>query len=235
MKQPGDSRLKVLVVEDDTQIRRFVSTALESEGMEVHEASTGRQGLTDAGRLKPDLLILDLGLPDVDGVNLIQELRGKSAVPIVVLSARSLEAAKIAALDAGADDYLTKPFGVGELLARVRAATRRARGLAGSERREFALGELTVDLVKRRVTRAGKEVRLTPIEYRLLEALVHNAGKVMTHQQLLREVWGPQHAEDSHYVRIYMAQLRHKLEEDPAQPRFLLTETGIGYRLADAD
>lgn len=235
MKQPGDPRLKVLVVEDDTQIRRFVSTALESEGMEVHEASTGRQGLTDAGRLKPDLLILDLGLPDVDGVDLIRELRGKSAVPIVVLSARSLEAAKIAALDAGADDYLTKPFGVGELLARVRAATRRARGLSGSERREFAVGELTVDLVKHRVARAGKEVRLTPIEYRLLEALVHNAGKVMTHQQLLREVWGPQHAEDSHYVRIYMAQLRHKLEKDPAQPRFLLTETGVGYRLADAD
>ena len=235
MKQPDDARVKVLIVEDDSQIRRFVSTALESEGMEVHEASTGRQGLTDAKRLKPDLVILDLGLPDMDGVEVIRALREKSAVPIIVLSARSLESAKIAALDAGADDYLTKPFSVGELLARVRAATRRARGLAGGERREFVLGELRVDLLKHRVTNAGKEVHLTPIEYRLLEALVQNAGKVMTHQQLLREVWGPQHAEDNHYVRIYMAQLRHKLEKDPAQPRFLLTETGIGYRLADAD
>ena len=235
MNAREDARVKVLIVEDDTQIRRFVSTALESEGMEVHEASTGSQGLTDAGRLKPDLLILDLGLPDMDGVDVVKRLREKSPVPIIVLSARSLETAKIATLDAGADDYLTKPFSVGELLARVRAAVRRAHGLSGGERREFSLGELNVDLVKRRVTNADKEVHLTPIEYRLLEALVRNAGKVMTHQQLLREVWGPEHAEDNHYIRIYMAQLRHKLEEDPARPRFLLTETGVGYRLADPD
>ena len=235
MNARDDARVKVLIVEDDTQIRRFVSTALESEGMEVHEASTGSQGLTDAGRLRPDLLILDLGLPDMDGVDVVKRLREKSPVPIIVLSARSLETAKIATLDAGADDYLTKPFSVGELLARVRAAVRRAHGLSGGERREFSLGELNVDLVKRRVTNADKEVHLTPIEYRLLEALVRNAGKVMTHQQLLREVWGPEHAEDNHYIRIYMAQLRHKLEEDPARPRFLLTETGVGYRLADPD
>ena len=235
MKQPPENPVRVLIVEDDTQIRRFVSTALETEGMEVHEASTGRQGLTDVGRLKPDLLILDLGLPDMDGVDLVRQLREKNAVPVIVLSARSLEASKIATLDAGADDYLTKPFSVGELLARVRAATRRARGLTSGERREFTLGELSVDLAKHRVSHAGKEVHLTPIEYRLLEALVHNAGRVMTHQQLLREVWGAQHTEDNHYLRIYMAQLRHKLERDPARPRFLLTETGVGYRLADPD
>lgn len=227
--------IKVLIVEDDTQIRHFISTALQSEGMDVHEASTGSQGLTDAGRLKPDLLILDLGLPDMDGVDVVKRLREKNPVPIIVLSARSLETSKIATLDAGADDYLTKPFSVGELLARVRAAVRRAHGRTGAERLEFTLGELKVDLEKRRVSNAGKEVHLTPIEYRLLEALVRNAGKVMTHQQLLREVWGPQHAEDNHYIRIYMAQLRHKLEQDPARPRFLLTETGVGYRLADPD
>lgn len=227
--------VKVLIVEDDTQIRHFVSTALQSEGMEVHEASTGSQGLTDAGRLKPDLLILDLGLPDMDGVDVVTSLREKNPVPIIVLSARSLETSKIATLDAGADDYLTKPFSVGELLARVRAAVRRAHGLSAGEQQEFTLGELKVDMVKRRVSSAGKEVHLTPIEYRLLETLVRNAGKVMTHQQLLREVWGAEHAEDNHYIRIYMAQLRHKLERDPAQPRFLLTETGIGYRLADPD
>lgn len=231
----SEIRAKVLIVEDDTQIRRFVSTALETEDMEVYEASTGRQGLTEAGRLKPCLLILDLGLPDMDGVELMRSLREKSALPVIVLSARSQESAKIAALDAGADDYLTKPFGVGELLARVRAALRRARGGNSIERRGYSLGELSVDLQKRRVSKAGKEIHLTPIEYRLLEALVRNAGKVMTHQQLLKDVWGAQHTEDNHYVRIYMAQLRHKLEQDPARPRFLITETGVGYRLADAD
>ena len=235
MNATSDARVKVLIVEDDTQIRRFVSTALETEGMEVHETSTGRQGLTETGRLKPDLLILDLGLPDMDGVEVVKQLRERSALPIIVLSARSLESAKIATLDAGADDYLTKPFSVGELLARVRAALRRSRAAKEGQHDEFSLDELKVDLAKRRVTNAGKEVHLTPIEYRLLEALVQNAGRVMTHQQLLREVWGPQHTEDNHYIRIYMAQLRHKLEKDPARPRFLLTETGIGYRLADPD
>ncbi len=231
----SDVRTMVLIVEDDTQIRRFVSTALETEGMEVHETSTGRQGLTETGRLKPDLLILDLGLPDMDGVEVVKQLRERSVLPIIVLSARSHESSKIATLDAGADDYLTKPFSVGELLARVRAALRRSRAAGESQQDEFTLGELQVDLTRRRVTNAGKEVHLTPIEYRLLEALVQNAGRVMTHQQLLREVWGPQHTEDNHYIRIYMAQLRHKLEKDPARPRFLLTETGVGYRLADPD
>jgi len=231
----SEVRAKVLIVEDDTQIRRFVSTALSTEDMEVHEASTGRQGLTEAGRLKPGLLILDLGLPDVDGVDVIRELREKSSVPVIVLSARSQESAKIAALDAGADDYLTKPFSVGELLARVRAALRRTRSGSGGQRNEYNLGGLSVDLKKRRVSKAGKEIHLTPIEFRLLEILVHNTGKVLTHEQLLKEVWGPQHSEDNHYVRIYMAQLRHKLEQDPAQPHFLLTETGVGYRLADMD
>ena len=232
MKTP-EPKAKVLVVEDDTQIRRFVCTALESEGLEVHEASTGRQGLTEAGRVKPDLLILDLGLPDVDGVEVVQQLRQKSALPVIVLSARSHESSKIATLDAGADDYLTKPFSVGELLARVRAALRRSSG--ASVDGDFALDDIRVDLDKRRVLNGGKEVHLTPIEYRLLETLVRHAGKVMTHQQLLREVWGAEHTEDNHYIRIYMAQLRHKLEKDPARPRFLLTETGIGYRLADPD
>ncbi len=229
----SEQPIKVLIVEDDAQIRRFVSTALESQGLEVHEASTGRQGLTEAGRVRPDLLILDLGLPDMDGVELMQEVRAGSNLPVIVLSARSLESAKISTLDAGADDYLTKPFGVGELLARVRAAIRRARPPA-VEPQAFELDALKVDLQRRRVTHSGVEVHLTPIEYRLLATLVANAGKVMTHRQLLKEVWGGEHTEDNHYVRIYMAQLRHKLEVDPAQPRFLLTETGVGYRLADS-
>ena len=229
----SDPPIKVLIVEDDAQIRRFVCTALESQGLEVHEASTGRQGLTEAGRVRPDLLILDLGLPDMDGVELMKEVRAGSNLPVIVLSARSLESAKISTLDAGADDYLTKPFGVGELLARVRAAVRRARPPA-VESQVFELDALKVDLQRRRVTHSGVEIHLTPIEYRLLATLVANAGKVMTHRQLLKEVWGGEHTEDNHYVRIYMAQLRHKLEEDPAQPRFLLTETGVGYRLADS-
>jgi two-component system, OmpR family, KDP operon response regulator KdpE len=223
-----------VVIEDEPQIRRFVRGALEAEGWQVHEADTLQRGLTEAGTRKPDLLVLDLGLPDGDGVALIRDVRGWSAVPIIVLSARADEADKIAALDAGADDYLTKPFGVGELLARVRANLRRPRAAAAhSEETEavFRFGDIEVDRPARLVRRAGAEVHLTPIEYRLLSVLVANAGRVLTHRQLLREVWGPSHAEQSHYLRIYMGHLRHKLEADPAQPRHLLTETAVGYRL----
>lgn len=220
----------VVIVEDEKQIRRFVRAALEAEGCHVFEADTVRQGLTEAGTRKPDLVILDLGLPDRDGVEFIRDLRGWSELPVIVLSARTGEEDKIAALDAGADDYLTKPFGVGELLARVRAALRRrARaGDAGTAVVEFA--EVRVDMANRTVEKSGQAIHLTPIEYRLLAVLAGNAGKVLTHRQILREVWGPSHVESSHYLRIYMSHLRQKLEFDPAQPQHILTETGVGYR-----
>lgn len=229
----------VVVIEDEAQIRRFVRAALEAEGWLVFEADTARKGLSEAGTRKPDLLVLDLGLPDGDGLDLIRDVRGWSGVPIIVLSARSDETDKIAALDAGADDYLTKPFGVGELLARVRANLRRPRAAArtgeGAAAEEsdpvFRFGEVEVDRQARIVRRAGQEVHLTPIEYRLLSVLMANAGRVLTHRQLLREVWGPSHAGQSHYLRIYMGHLRQKLELDPTQPRHLLTETAVGYRL----
>ena len=222
----------VVVIEDEPQIRRFVRTALEAEGWLVHEAATVKKGLTEAGTRKPDLLVLDLGLPDGNGLDLIRDVRGWSAVPIIVLSARSDEADKIAALDAGADDYLTKPFGVGELLARVRANLRRPRATALEDADPvFRFGDVEVDRTARLVRRGGAEVHLTPIEYRLLSVLMANAGRVLTQRQLLREVWGPSHAEQSHYLRIYMGHLRQKLEADPTQPRHLLTETAVGYRL----
>ena len=222
-----------VVIEDEPQIRRFVRGALEAEGWQVHEADTLQRGLTEAGTRKPDLLVLDLGLPDGDGLTLIRDVRQWSTVAVIVLSARIGEADKIAALDAGADDYLTKPFGVGELMARVRANLRRPRATGTSQEEEtsFTFGEVTVDRQTRLVHRAGQEVHLTPIEYRLLSVLVANAGRVLTHRQLLREVWGPSHTEQSHYLRIYMGHLRQKLEPDPAQPRHLLTETAVGYRL----
>ncbi len=228
-----------ILIEDEPQIRRFVRAALEGEGWQVHEADTARRGLVDAGTRKPDLLVVDLGLPDGDGLDLIRDVRGWSNVPIVVLSARADESDKIAALDAGADDYLTKPFGVGELLARVRANLRRPRAGAGGSSAElsgegdavFRFGTVEVDRRARLVRRNGEEVHLTPIEYRLLSVLVANTGRVMTHRQLLREVWGPSHADQSHYLRIYMGHLRQKLEKNPAQPEHLLTETAVGYRL----
>ncbi|MDB5937644.1 MAG: two component transcriptional regulator, winged helix family [Polaromonas sp.] len=226
----------VVIIEDEPQIRRFVRSALEAEGWQVFEADTAQKGLSEAGTRKPDLLVLDLGLPDGDGLALIRDVRGWSGVPIIVLSARSSEADKIAALDAGADDYLTKPFGTGELLARVRANLRRPRAAAGAPVEEadpvFSFGAVEVDRQARLVRRAGAEVHLTPIEYRLLGVLIANAGRVLTHRQLLREVWGPSHAGQSHYLRIYMGHLRQKLELDPAQPQHLLTETAVGYRLA---
>lgn len=222
-----------VVIEDEPQIRRFVRGALEAEGWQVHEAETLQRGLTEAGTRKPDLLVLDLGLPDGDGLGLIRDVRQWSSVAIIVLSARIDEADKIAALDAGADDYLTKPFGVGELMARVRANLRRPRATGASQEEDtsFSFGEVSVDRQARLVHRAGQAVHLTPIEYRLLSVLIANAGRVLTHRQLLREVWGPSHSEQNHYLRIYMGHLRQKLEADPAQPRHLLTETAVGYRL----
>jgi two-component system KDP operon response regulator KdpE len=220
----------VLVVEDEMQIRRFVRAALEGEGCRVAEAETMAQGLLDAGTRKPDLIILDLGLPDGDGVRFVHELRSWANLPVLVLSARSTESDKIGVLDAGADDYLTKPFAVGELLARVRALLRR--GKTGSEAGSplIHFGEVEVDLSRRQVLRLGKPVHLTPIEYRLLVAMLANSGKVMTQRHLLREVWGPSFVESNHYLRIYVGHLRQKLEQDPTQPRHLLTETGVGYR-----
>ena len=219
----------VLVVEDEKQIRRFVRTSLEEEGCRVFEASTLAGGLVEAGERKPDLIMLDLGLPDGNGVEFIRNLRGWSDAPILVLSARSNEKDKVQALDAGADDYLTKPFGVAELRARARALLRRqSRTEDASPLFEF--GEVRVDLSRRVVTRNGEPVRLTPIEYRLLCVLLASAGKVLTQRHLLREVWGPSSVESTHYLRIYVGHLRHKLEIDPAQPRHFQTETGVGYR-----
>jgi len=223
----------IIVVEDEAQIRRFLRTALSSEGYQVFEAETGKQGLTEAATRKPDLIILDLGLPDMDGVEVIKGIRAWSSVPVIILSARSQESDKIAALDAGADDYLVKPFSVGELLARIRVALRHVSSTAsGEEEGIFLVDELKVDMIHRKVTVSSMEVHLTPIEYRLLTVLIKHAGKVLTHQLLLREVWGPNYVERAHYLRIYMGTLRHKLEKDPARPRFLLTEVGVGYRLA---
>ena len=219
----------VLVVEDEKQIRRFVRASLEEEGCRVFEAGTLAGGLVEAGERKPDLIMLDLGLPDGNGVDFIRDLRGWSDVPILVLSARSNEKDKVQALDAGADDYLTKPFGVAELRARARALLRRqSRTEDASPLFEF--GEVRVDLSRRVVTRNGEPVRLTPIEYRLLCVLLASAGKVLTQRHLLREVWGPSSVESTHYLRVYVGHLRHKLEIDPAQPRHFQTETGVGYR-----
>ena len=219
-----------LLVEDEPHIRRFVRGALEQEGWQVHEAATLQRGLTEAGTRKPDVVILDLGLPDGDGVDFIADLRKWSAVPVIVLSARVNEDDKIRALDNGADDYLTKPFGVGELLARVRASQRRLRGPATGGDGKVRFGDVVVDVQNRRVTKGGTAVRLTPTEHRLLAVLVANAGKVMTTPQLLRNVWGPNQSDHAHYLRIYMGHLRHKLEDNPAQPRYMITETGVGYR-----
>jgi len=218
----------VLIVEDEKEIRRFVRLALESKDLKVFDADTLQRGLIEAATRKPDLVILDLGLPDGDGTDFIRDLRQWSVIPVIVLSARSDEQDKIAALDAGADDYLTKPFGIGELLARVRVALRRHGGQQPDARIQFA--DVSVDFAARRVQRGGSEIHLTPIEFRLLSILLNNAGKVLTQRQLLSQVWGPNAVEHSHYLRIYMGHLRQKLEVNPTQPVHLLTETGIGYR-----
>ena len=220
-----------LLVEDEPQIRRFVRAALEEEGWQIFEAETMKRGLIEAGTRKPNLIVLDLGLPDGDGVDFIHDVRKWSPVPIIVLSARTNESDKIKALDAGADDYLSKPFGVGELLARVRSTIRRHHRQGSDAQEVIQFGDVRLDLKAHLVTKGNQMVHLTPTEYRLLTVLATNAGRVVTNPQLLREVWGPSHSESSHYLRIYMGHLRQKLEDDPAQPRYLLTETAVGYRL----
>jgi two-component system KDP operon response regulator KdpE len=221
----------VLVIEDELPIRRFLRPAVEAAGWRLIEADAGERGILEASQSRPDAIILDLGLPDIDGIDVIRRVREWSTVPIVILSARGQEQDKVAALDAGADDYIQKPFGVGELMARVRVALRHAANRAQpSTEPTIVAGDITIDLVRRRVTRQGQEVHLTPIEYKLLMVLAGHAGLVLTHRQLLKEVWGPGHAEESHYLRIFVRQLRHKLEGNPAQPRHILTEVGVGYR-----
>jgi two-component system KDP operon response regulator KdpE len=228
-------RPSVLVVEDEPEIRRFLRTSLGAEGYRVVEAETGERGVTDAGTHKPDLAIVDLGLPDLDGVEVIRRIRAWSPMPIIVLSARAREQAKIDALDAGADDYVTKPFGIGELIARIRVALRHLARSGAAGATVLRLGPVAVDLERRKVSRDGKEVHLTPIEFRLLACLAQHLGMVVTHRVLLREVWGPSHVEHTHYLRIYMKQLREKLELDPMRPRHFVTETGVGYRLVTED
>jgi two-component system KDP operon response regulator KdpE len=223
----------VVLIEDEPQIRRFLRATLSGQGYRLFEAATGADGLVEVGSRQPDVIIIDLGLPDMDGVDVIRRLREWTAVPIIVLSARGQERDKVTALDAGADDYVSKPFGASELVARIRVALRHAAGASHeADEAAFKVGELQVDRLRRHVSLGGTEVRLTPTEYKLLTTLMRHAGKVVTHQQLLREVWGPAHTDQAHYVRIYMAHLRHKLEAEPARPRYLLTEPGVGYRLA---
>ena len=222
----------ILLIEDEPQMRRFLRITLQTQGYRLVEAATAQEGLMQATTRNPDVVLLDLGLPDLDGLEVTKRLREWSHAPIIVISAREQEQDKVNALDAGADDYLTKPFNAGELLARIRVAVRHA-AQQGREQQEpiFTLQNLSVDFSQRRVSVGDKEVHLTPIEYKLLATLVRHAGKVLTHRQLLKEVWGPAHGEEVQYLRVYMAQLRQKLESDPARPRFLINEPGIGYRL----
>jgi two-component system KDP operon response regulator KdpE len=223
---------EILIVEDDAQIRRFLRATFTAEQYRFHEAVTADEGIAQAAARQPDLIVLDLGLPDRDGLEVIRKVREWTQTPIIVLSARGQEKDKIAALDSGADDFLSKPFAVGELLARVRAALRRSATIADTANgATFRAGEIQVDLLRRIVTLHGAEVHLTPIEYKLLQTLIRHAGKVITQRQLLIDVWGPQHSEEAQYLRVYMAQLRRKLESDPARPRHFLTEPGVGYRL----
>jgi len=227
----GDSE-RILLIEDEPQMRRFLRITLQGQGYELIEAITGQDGLTQVATRNPDIVLLDLGLPDIDGLEVTERLREWSQVPIIVLSAREQEEDKIKALDAGADDYLTKPFSSGELLARIRVALRhKAMQQGGSEESVFVLDNLKVDFARRQVFIDEREVHVTPIEYRLLSVLIKHAGKVMTHRQLLKEVWGAAYIDQNHYLRIYMGQLRHKLEADPARPRFFINEPGVGYRL----
>lgn len=231
MAEPG-SRPQVLVVEDEAPIRRFLTVALDSHGFTAIEAATAKEGAARATEYLPDVLLIDLGLPDRDGLELIRELRGWSQAPVIVLSARGREEDKVAALDAGADDYLTKPFGVPELLARLRAVLRRQQRGSGTSP-VLTSGDLTLDPVDHRATRAGADLALTPVEFKLLSELLRHAGKLVTHRQLSAAVWGPTAPEDAQYLRVYIHQLRRKIEPDPAQPRRLLTEVGIGYRLVE--
>jgi two-component system KDP operon response regulator KdpE len=220
----------ILLIEDELPIRRFLRASLGAEGYRLVEAETGEQGLRTASQQPPDLVILDLGLPDMEGREVLRRLREWLTAPIIILSARHQEAEKVQALDNGANDYVTKPFGIAELLARMRTAIRLAAHTDNAP--VFAIGDLTVDMAARRVTVHQKPVHLTPLEYKLLTTLVKNAGKVLTHSYLLREVWGPSHAEETHSLRVFMTSLRRKLEDDSARPRYLVTEPGVGYRLA---
>jgi two-component system KDP operon response regulator KdpE len=229
----SDQAQSLLIIEDEPQIRSFLRASLAGQGYRPIEAATGQQGVELAAQLRPDGIILDLGLPDADGLEVLRRIRAWSDAPVVVLTARGQEQEKITLLDAGADDYLTKPFGVGELLARIRAALRRTAASQAGAAPVVEIGALRVDLAHRQVLRAGVEVHLTPIEYRLLAALVRSRGRVVTQRQLLLEVWGPEYTDSPHYLRIYMQHLRHKLEDEPARPRYLLTEPGVGYRLRD--
>jgi two-component system KDP operon response regulator KdpE len=223
---------RILLIDDEPQMRRFLRVTLSSQGYELVEAENGTDGLTQAATRNPDVVLLDLGLPDIDGLDVLASIREWSQVPVIVISAREQEQDKITALDIGADDYLTKPFSAGELLARIRVAMRhRAVQQGGLPEPIFMLETLKVDLTKRQVFVSDIEVHLTPIEYKLLSYLIKNAGKVVTHKQLLKEVWGPAYADQMHYVRIYMGMLRHKLEADPACPRYFINEPGVGYRL----
>jgi len=222
----------ILLVEDEPQMRRFLCATLRANGYQVIEAASARIALAQLAGRNPELILLDLGLPDRDGLEVAREIRRSSSAPVIVISARGREQDKVTALDLGVDDYITKPFGVRELLARMRVALRRVSGPVG-QNDVFEVGTLRVDLERRQVTRSGEEVHLTPTEYKLLTALVRHAGGVITHRQLLQDVWGANHANQTHYLRVYMAQLRHKLERDPARPRLLLTEPGVGYRLRD--
>jgi two-component system KDP operon response regulator KdpE len=227
-----DNKGVILLVEDEPQMRRLVRVILKGHGYHLVEAATGEEGLMQTATRNPEVVLLDLGLPDMDGLEVTKRLREWSETPIIVISAREQEMDKIKALDAGADDYLTKPFAAGELLARIRVAMRhRLMQISGEKKSVFSIDNLKVDLEKRQVFVSEKEVHLTPIEYKMLVMLIKNAGKVMTHSQLLKEVWGPPYVHEIHYLRVYMTQLRHKLEADPARPRFLINEPGVGYRL----
>jgi two-component system KDP operon response regulator KdpE len=226
-----DLRATILIVEDEPQMLRFLRALLGSHGYSLLEAETGREALALAVSHRPDLIVLDLGLPDVEGLDVVAKVRGWTQTPIIVVSARGQETDKVRALDLGADDYLTKPFGSHELLARIRVALRHAAHVGEQDGPVFRSHGLMVDLAARRVMRDDEEVHLTPLEYKLLTAMIKHAGKVLTHRQLLEKVWGPAHAEDTQYLRVYMAQLRRKIEADPARPRLLKTETGVGYRL----
>ena len=230
MARMGETVQRILIVEDEMEIRRFVRMSLVAEGFEVVEADSVQRGLVEAGTRRPDLVVLDLGLPDGDGIELIQDLRAWSDMPVLVLSARTTEEDKIRALDAGADDYLVKPFGAGELLARVRAQLRRRTRVGADGNSVIDFGDVKINLVQRSVEKAGKPVHLTPIQYRLLVHLTGHPNCVRTHRQLLHAVWGSSHGEDTPYLRVYMGQLRKKVENDPSQPLHLLTEAGVGYR-----
>lgn len=223
-------KVQVLVVDDEVQIRRFLRISLEAGGYHVYEAGTGKEAILIAAKVRPDLLILDLGLPDLDGIEVVKQVREWTKMPIIILSVRDADSDKVAALDAGADDYLTKPFSTEELLARLRVALRHTQ--PEPDQRAFTTGDLHIDLTRRLVTLRGEPVKLTPTEYALLRLMVQHAGRVLTHRQILKEVWGPAYIDESHYLRVYFSQLRQKVEDNPALPKYLLTEPGVGYRLA---